>query len=112
MRFEVKRVPIELPLYSLLEVSNAVVRRAANCENSNSVYFFSGQALAAKALETLQDESLRPVEHADRDRLANFLEELETEHGLTHVIVDPDLERNSHAWECSLANLIAQLREE
>ncbi len=112
MRFEVKSVPIELPLYSLLEVSNTVVRRAAASRRSNAAYLFSEHSLAEKALKSLDDSALRVVEHADRDRLANFLEELETDHGLTHVIVDPNLELNKHAWEASIANMIAQLREE
>lgn len=104
-------MPVQLPMYSLIEVVNTSVRRVASNKKTCAFYLFSSQDLAQRALGFLGDDELRPVEHADQERLANFLEELEAEHGLAYVVVDPDLQNKKHAWDATIREMIAQLRD-
>ncbi|MDA7978857.1 MAG: hypothetical protein MPJ50_08820 [Pirellulales bacterium] len=109
---ETSRVQIALPMYSLLHVKDAAVLRAAFSKESNAVFLFSERKKAEASLKALNDSELRPVEHADRDRLANFLEDLVADHGISSISIDPDLVRNRSGSVVSMKSMIAQLRDE
>lgn len=110
MKLEVAGQTLELPLYSLLHLVNMSVRRTATCDEGTAIYLFTNAEVAEQARERLGDDALRRVEHADPERLVNFLEELMREHKLTHIIFNPCLNNGRPGPRVAISEMITELR--